>query len=198
MLQYINGERYEGYWKDDKAHGKGTLTYIHGDKYVGDWVAAKKQGQGELYYANGDMFRGEWMGDRASGYGVLMYANNNRYEGSWVDDRRHGHGVFVVRARPPALPRARRPRARRPPPPTAIRPPRAARGRLEVRRRVGERPQGGQGHPLLCERRLVHGLLVGGHNIGAGHAVHARGVAVERRRPVGRSTVCARACVPVS
>ena len=43
MLQYINGERYEGYWKDDKAHGKGTLTYIHGDKYVGDWHAAKKQ-----------------------------------------------------------------------------------------------------------------------------------------------------------
>ena len=43
----------QGYWKEDKAHGKGTLTYIHGDKYVGDWVAAKKQGQGELYYANG-------------------------------------------------------------------------------------------------------------------------------------------------
>jgi hypothetical protein len=60
-MQYINGERYEGYWKDDKADGKGTLTYLQGDKYVGDWVAAKKQGQGELYYANGDMFRGEWL-----------------------------------------------------------------------------------------------------------------------------------------
>ena len=47
MRQYINGERYEGYWKDDKAHGKGTLTYIHGDKYVGDWHAAKKQARGE-------------------------------------------------------------------------------------------------------------------------------------------------------
>ena len=43
---YVNGERYEGYWKDDKAHGKGTLTYIHGDKYVGDWHAAKKQAGG--------------------------------------------------------------------------------------------------------------------------------------------------------
>ena len=91
---YVNGERYEGFWKDDKADGKGTLTYIHGDKYVGEWVAAKKQGQGELYYANGDMFRGEWVQDRASGTGVLMYANNNRYEGQWLDDRRHGTGTF--------------------------------------------------------------------------------------------------------
>ena len=78
--------RYEGYWKEDKADGKGTLTYIHGDKYVGDWVAAKKQGQGELYYANGDMFRGEWVQDRATGQGVLIYANNNRYAwaGGWT------------------------------------------------------------------------------------------------------------------
>jgi hypothetical protein len=38
--------RYEGYWADDKAHGKGTLTYLHGDKYVGEWAAGKKQGQG--------------------------------------------------------------------------------------------------------------------------------------------------------
>ena len=43
--RYVNGERYEGYWKEDKADGKGTLTYIHGDKYVGDWVAAKKERQ---------------------------------------------------------------------------------------------------------------------------------------------------------
>lgn len=39
--------RYEGYWANDKAHGKGTLTYLHGDKYVGEWAAGKKQGQGE-------------------------------------------------------------------------------------------------------------------------------------------------------
>ena len=39
VLQYVNGERYEGSWKDDKADGRGNLTYIHGDKYVGDWVS---------------------------------------------------------------------------------------------------------------------------------------------------------------
>ena len=38
MLQYRNGERYEGQWKDDTAHGKGTLTYAGGDRYVGEWA----------------------------------------------------------------------------------------------------------------------------------------------------------------
>ena len=44
VLMYVNGERYEGQWKDDKAHGKGTLTYMHGDRYVGEWAEAMKHG----------------------------------------------------------------------------------------------------------------------------------------------------------
>lgn len=43
-MTYVNGEKYEGEWKNDKAHGKGTLTYVRGDKYVGDWWEAKKHG----------------------------------------------------------------------------------------------------------------------------------------------------------
>lgn len=45
VLLYVNGERYEGYWKNDKAHGKGTLTYAQGDKYSGDWFAGRKHGE---------------------------------------------------------------------------------------------------------------------------------------------------------
>ena len=40
----------QGYWKSDKAHGKGTLTYAQGDKYIGDWYGGKKHGEGELQY----------------------------------------------------------------------------------------------------------------------------------------------------
>ena len=38
ILCYRNGERYEGQWREDTAHGKGTLTYAGGDKYVGEWA----------------------------------------------------------------------------------------------------------------------------------------------------------------
>jgi hypothetical protein len=44
VLTYVNGERYEGQWKDDKEHGKGTRTYINGDRYVGEWAEAMKHG----------------------------------------------------------------------------------------------------------------------------------------------------------
>ena len=38
----------QGYWRDDKAHGKGTITYAQGDRYVGDWQGGQKHGDGEL------------------------------------------------------------------------------------------------------------------------------------------------------
>jgi hypothetical protein len=28
---------YEGEWKEDKAHGKGTFTRSTGARYIGDW-----------------------------------------------------------------------------------------------------------------------------------------------------------------
>ena len=31
------GDVYEGSFKDDKRHGKGTYTYFSGDVYTGDW-----------------------------------------------------------------------------------------------------------------------------------------------------------------
>jgi hypothetical protein len=45
VLCYRNGERYEGSWSEDTAHGKGTLTYAGGDKYVGEWMEGKKHGK---------------------------------------------------------------------------------------------------------------------------------------------------------
>lgn len=93
-MQYRNGERYEGTWKDDTAHGKGTLTYAGGDRYVGEWCEGKKHGTGELHYVNGDVFRGEWKGDFATGLGVLHYASGDVYNGQV--GRQGGRGTAGV------------------------------------------------------------------------------------------------------
>jgi hypothetical protein len=34
---YANGEVYEGFWKDSKAHGKGKIIHEDGAIYEGDW-----------------------------------------------------------------------------------------------------------------------------------------------------------------
>ena len=34
---WLDGSRYEGYWKNNKANGKGRLIHADGDVYEGDW-----------------------------------------------------------------------------------------------------------------------------------------------------------------
>ena len=36
-----DGARYEGYWLNDKANGKGKFYHVEGDIYDGDWVDDK-------------------------------------------------------------------------------------------------------------------------------------------------------------
>jgi hypothetical protein len=37
---------YEGFWRHDKANGKGRLIHSDGDVYEGDWVNDKAEGYG--------------------------------------------------------------------------------------------------------------------------------------------------------
>jgi hypothetical protein len=42
----INGDTYDGEWKNNKQLGKGIFIDINGDIYEGDWVNGKKHGKG--------------------------------------------------------------------------------------------------------------------------------------------------------
>ena len=44
--QLSNGSIYNGEWKKDKAHGKGTYTSQSGAKYIGRWKKGKPHGKG--------------------------------------------------------------------------------------------------------------------------------------------------------
>ena len=58
---YVNGNRYEGDWANDKKNGKGSYTYFTtGEKYEGQWVDGEKHGYGSYSYAYGDKYTGEW------------------------------------------------------------------------------------------------------------------------------------------
>ena len=41
-----DGDVYEGYWKDDKAHGFGKYTHNDGAVYIGFWNEDKQEGTG--------------------------------------------------------------------------------------------------------------------------------------------------------
>jgi len=51
---------------------EGTMEYNNGDKYVGDWKNDEREGTGVLTYANGDKYEGDWKKDMKDGKGFLL------------------------------------------------------------------------------------------------------------------------------
>ena len=49
IYYYINGNKYDGEWKNDKAEGKGIFYYNNGDKYNIEWKKVIKEGK-VIYY----------------------------------------------------------------------------------------------------------------------------------------------------
>jgi hypothetical protein len=48
-MDYADGNKYEGDWKNDMREGTGVLEFINGDKYEGDWENDKRNGRGKEY-----------------------------------------------------------------------------------------------------------------------------------------------------
>ena len=94
ILNNGDGTLYEGYWQDNKFHGKGRHIDIDGGVYEGDWIGGKKEGQGIYYYVGGGKYEGGWMMDLKMGFGVQHWSNGNKYEGQWCD-KRHGEGTYT-------------------------------------------------------------------------------------------------------
>jgi hypothetical protein len=45
---YLNGDKYEGEWNEDKRDGIGVYYYMNGDKYEGDWINDHKGNNGRI------------------------------------------------------------------------------------------------------------------------------------------------------
>lgn len=92
VIEYENGNKYDGEMSDDKRNGRGTFTSKKGDKYQGDWVNDKRHGKGAQIWRSGERYTGEWQEDRRHGKGTFVYTNGGKYVGEWKSDRRDGQG----------------------------------------------------------------------------------------------------------
>ena len=53
---WADGSKYEGYWKDDMANGRGRLIHVDGDVYEGDWKDDKAHGKGKYIHYDGAVY----------------------------------------------------------------------------------------------------------------------------------------------
>ena len=115
FAQLMVGGTYDGQFKDNQRHGKGTYinndekfvgefwydsaiegtySYSNGDVYTGTLYNASKHGFGDYRYANGMRHVGAYNNDSVEGFGTFYFPNGARYEGEFLNGKYHGEGIY--------------------------------------------------------------------------------------------------------
>ena len=92
VIQWLNGDRYEGAMHAGKKHGKGVFTWRNGQRYDGEWANDVINGRGILHYANGDRYEGDFVNGEPHGKGTYTLSNGDVYSGAWANGNKHGQG----------------------------------------------------------------------------------------------------------
>jgi len=64
VVEYPNGDKYDGEWKDGNKHGHGMFTWADGRKYDGMWKDNKSHGRGQEVQPDGAKYLVEWENGR--------------------------------------------------------------------------------------------------------------------------------------
>ncbi|KAL7463250.1 hypothetical protein ACHAXS_003623 [Conticribra weissflogii] len=105
---YNNNTMYEGDWRKNKEHGKGTLMTADRKRiiYQGDWERGRMHGSGTYYYYEETpglgphsgkeigKYIGEFRENFRNGLGLYMLSNGSSYDGEWRENNMNGWGVF--------------------------------------------------------------------------------------------------------
>ena len=92
VVQYQDGNRYDGMFKDGKRHGQGKFTWKNGNVYEGEFENDQMSGHGKFTGVNGVIFEGEYKNGYPNGRGKEIY-NGDVYECEYVNGRKNGHGI---------------------------------------------------------------------------------------------------------
>ena len=85
---WANGNKYEGLFKDGRAHGEGTSAWPDGEGYVGSWKNGLMHGEGVYTYPDGTEYVGSFKNDKMDGEGI--WRDGDLDEGRHVIHRREG------------------------------------------------------------------------------------------------------------
>jgi len=123
MVYFVNGNKYQGNWYDNKPNDRGTLYLKNGNKiegrfsdglpdgpgmswvksgkglrlqYRGDFGRGLRHGQGTMCYKNGERYEGGWYAGKRHGQGKMFFSNGDVYDGEWRNDKRDGEGTLHV------------------------------------------------------------------------------------------------------
>jgi len=89
---WVSGEKYTGFWLDDKRNGWGYNFFDTGNEYEGTWRNNKKHGVGLHTFVNGEKYLGPFRDDYRDGIGTFYFSDGKRFEGQFKKDTIEGEG----------------------------------------------------------------------------------------------------------
>lgn len=66
-------------------NGKGYLDYSDGSRYIGQFKEGYPEGKGICYYSNGDRYEGYWKDNAPNGEGIMYFASGRVYGAIWMN-----------------------------------------------------------------------------------------------------------------
>ena len=97
VMQFANGDVYEGDFAEGTMAGQGKMTYEDKDVYEGAWENGVINGQGTKTYANGNFRSGEWKDGKFNKGTAELDLDEGKYSGDWVYGKQDGQGKMVYK-----------------------------------------------------------------------------------------------------
>ncbi len=82
-ITLVNGDVYEGEFKDGVKEGKGKLIFFEGGIYDGDFKDDQASGKGKLILPNGEVYEGDFRGGINSGRAKFTRTDDCWYDAIW-------------------------------------------------------------------------------------------------------------------
>lgn len=95
ILEWPNGNRYEGEFHNGMFHGQGKFTMVTGYSYEGDFENGQGQGYATIQFTDGAIYQGQIDRDLMHGKGKLTWPSGNSYKGDFLHDKIEGSGTWI-------------------------------------------------------------------------------------------------------
>lgn len=97
LVQYRNGDKYQGEIQWDSPKGFGTLTRVTGTRLTGVWEGSylSEEHEAEIVIPGYSAYTGLTAKNQPHGRGKIVYHDGYIYEGGFKQNQRHGKGTMV-------------------------------------------------------------------------------------------------------